>query len=308
VVERPLLVPAVVVSLDHEILVELFRHRPVLGQELLRACAGIALRGATAEKGSVDLSQVAPPEYRADSVVVLRDRNGEVVAAVIVEVQLAVDKDKLRAWPVYVAVARARLGCPVTLLVLAPDRAVARWARRPIRLGHPGYVLRPIVIGFEHVPRITDRAQARAAPELAVLSAIARPDAEVAAAARAALDLMSEEDQKLYWDYILARLSAEARQALEARMIKGYEYRSDFARKYYSQGLAKGESNGLRRAVIEIVGARLPRQLRLREELARRLRKQPEDVLVQLLTKLGKAPDKDGVRAVIDRFLERQSE
>ena len=243
--------------------------------------------------------------------VVLRDRNGEVVAAVVVEVQLAVDKDKLRAWPVYVAVARARLDCPVTLLVLAPDREVARWARRPIRLGHPGHVLRPIVIGFEQVPRVTDRAQACAAPELAVLSAIACPDAEVVAAARAALDLMSEEDQKLYWDYILARLPAEARQALEARMIKGYEYRSDFARKYYSQGLAKGLAKGRsgekRRSIIALVNARLPRQTRLRDELARALRDQPEAALVQLFDKLAKAPDKDGVRAVIERFLERQS-
>lgn len=303
------------VSLDHEILVELFRHRPVLGPKLLRACARLALRGATAEQGSIDLSQVAPPEYRADSVIVLRDRAGEVVAAVIVEVQLAVDEAKLRAWPVYVAVARARLACPVTLLVLAPDRAVARWARRPIRLGHPGYVLRPVVIGFAQVPRIIDGAQARAVPELAVLSAIAHPDAEVASAARAALDLMSAEDQKLYWDYILDRLPAEARQALEARMIKGYEYRSDFARKYYSQGLAQGLAKGRkqgrgderRRSIVALVNARLPRQTRLRDELSRALRDQPEAALVQLFDALAKAPDKDGMRAVIDRFLERQS-
>src|SRR5687767_14189229 len=93
--ERPLLVRGVVLSFTHEILVELLRQRPALGPELLRACSGIELPGATAELGSIDLSQVAPPEYRTDSVVVLRDRRRKAVAGVIVEVQLQIDQDKL---------------------------------------------------------------------------------------------------------------------------------------------------------------------------------------------------------------------
>lgn len=40
---------------------------------------------------------------------------------------------------------------PVTLLVLAPERAVARWASQRIELEHPGYVLRPIVIGYAQI-------------------------------------------------------------------------------------------------------------------------------------------------------------
>ena len=46
-------------SFLHEILVELFRQRPALAPELLRACAGIRLESATTELGSIDLSQVA---------------------------------------------------------------------------------------------------------------------------------------------------------------------------------------------------------------------------------------------------------
>jgi len=284
-------------SFLHEILVELFRQRPVLGPELLHACTGRRFAGATAATGSIDLSQVAPAEYRSDALTELRDPAGAAVAAVIVEVQLRIDEDKRRSWPLYVAAARASLGCPTTLLVLAPDPVVARWASQGIELGHPGFALRPIVIGYPQVPRICDPGTARGAPELAVLSAMAHRDLETAAAAEAALDGLPEDKQKLYWDVILSNLPALVRQTLEARMIKGYEYQSDFARKYYSQGLQEGREEGLRRAIMTLVCARFPG---LREELGSRLRGQPEARLVQLITELDKAHDEDSVRAMIE--------
>ncbi len=63
-------------SFLHEILVDLFRERPTLAAELLRVCAGIQLPGVTAELASIDLSQVAPAEYRSDALSVLRDLAG----------------------------------------------------------------------------------------------------------------------------------------------------------------------------------------------------------------------------------------
>jgi hypothetical protein len=301
-----------VLSFLHEILVELFRECPALAPELLRACAALRIEGTIAELGSIDLSQVAPTEYRSDSLTVLRDTDGVAVAAVIVEIQLQPDPDKRRTWPLYVAAARARLACPATLLVLAPDPAVARWASQPIELGHPGFALRPVVIGYPQVPHIRDPAIARAAPELAVLSAMAHPEVETAEAARAALAQLPEDKVKLYWDVILSGLPARARQVVEANMIKGYEYQSDFARKYYSQGLEQGREQGLeqgraqgreqgreeglRRAILELVGARLPA---LRDEFESLLRGQPEARLLQLITELDKVHDEDGVRAVL---------
>jgi len=303
---------AAVLSFFHELLVELFRQRPALARELLAASAGLELAGATAERGSIDLTQVAPAEYRSDAVTVIRDRRGKASAAVIVEVQLKVDRDKRYTRPLYVTAARASLRCPVLLLVLAPRRAVARWARRSIATGHPGFWLRPIVIGFGEVPRITDEAVARGAPELSVLSAIARADAEVVQAALGAVQGLPEESKKLYWDFIMARWPELARQAMEARMIKGYQYQSDFARKYISlgrkQGLEKGRAKGreegreegLRRAIVDIVGARLPG---LRDELAQRLRGRPAVLLDTIGVALGKANDEAEARAVLDRLL-----
>ena len=293
-------------SFLHEVLVDLFRERPALAAELLNLCAGIQLPGVTAELASIDLSQVAPTEYRSDALSVLRDVAGAAAAAVIAEVQLRVDADKLRTWPLYVAAARARLGCPVTLLVLAPDPAVARWASQPIELGHPHFVLWPVVIGYAQIPRICDTAAARAAPELAVLSVMAHPELETAEAASAGLPGLPEERQKLYWDLILSCLPELARRALEARMIKGYEYQSEFARKYFGQGREQlleqsreqGRLEGLRQALVEMVSARLPG---MRDEIERRLSGLPEARLIEISRELGNANDEDAMRAVLER-------
>jgi hypothetical protein len=139
-------------SFHHEILVELFRGNSELAVALLRTCAGIAVDHTRVELGSIDLSQVASTEYRADAVVILYDLADRPVAGVIVEVQRQIERDKLLTWPAYVAALRAKLACPAVLLVIAPDPAVAAWARRPIELGHPGFLLTPVVIGFDDVP------------------------------------------------------------------------------------------------------------------------------------------------------------
>ncbi|NJP24547.1 hypothetical protein FLW53_10040 [Microbispora sp. SCL1-1] len=55
---------------------------------------------------------------------------------------------------------------------MCPEASVARWCARPIELGHPGLVLKPLVAGTNEVPVITDPGQAAEDIELAVLSAI----------------------------------------------------------------------------------------------------------------------------------------
>ena len=290
--EHGLLPPHAMPSFSHELLVELFRQRPVLAVELLRDAAGIQLDSVTVERGSIDLSQVVPTEYRSDALAVLRDAAGVAVAVVVTEVQLGYDENKRRTWPVYIATARAGYRCPATLLVLAPDPAVARWAGQPIDMGHPGFVLQPVVIGYAQIPRVCEAESARAAPELAVLSVMAHRDLETAEAAEAAMARLPEDKQQLYWDVIMSALPDAIRQGLEARMLKGYEYQSDFARKYYGQG----REEGLRHAILALVCARLPE---LRDELEVRLKGRSEAELVQLITELGKAQDANGLRAAL---------
>lgn len=236
---RWLLHGCAVPSFLHELLVELFRNCAPLAPELLRCCTRIPMDmdAVRAELGSIDLSQVASPQYRADSVVELHGADGALRSAVIVEIQLGLDPDKRRSWPVYVTGLRARLGCSVVLLVLAPDPAVAQWARRPIDTGHPGFRLTPIVLEYADIPRIIDPRRACELPELAVLSTLAHRDLEVVQAALAAIARLPEDQNRLYSDAILTELPAELRKYLEDHMHK---FEAEMAARHFAQGREVG--------------------------------------------------------------------
>jgi uncharacterized membrane protein YgcG len=196
----------------HQNLAALFGERPSLAVELLRSVLGDAVpayeRITVLPEGSLDPQRVA-----CDAIVVLESK-GRVLAVILVEVQLRRDKQKRFSWPVYVAVARRAYGCPVHLLVLTTNAAVARWAEQPILLGDPQSVVTPTVIGPSRVPRITDPAVAMQAPELALLSVMAHasePDvAPVVAAALRALAEVDEGRVGVYHDLLLAALRGAA--------------------------------------------------------------------------------------------------
>lgn len=247
-------------SLAHEILVDLFKTRPALAAEILVEVLGIPLPFYTeARLTSIDITEVQPVEYRAD-VVVLLHRESDPVRVVIVEVQLARDPRKRRSWPAYVGVAHATHGCLVDLLIVAPEPVVAAWCAEPIPLGPPGFVLTPPVLCRDTVPVVTDPAEAARRPELGVLSVLAHGDGEqgaaVAAAVLPAIRGMDEDRARFYGDLVYTSLNEAARRALEAMMIKGYEYQSDFARKYVAEGEAKGEAKGEARALLAALRVR----------------------------------------------------
>ena len=130
----------------HEQLLELLRAKPALAAELLCRAAGIRIEPdmvAAARTGSQTFAQLRPPEYRADLVVELGAPRTEL--AIVVEVQLAADAEKLGSWPQYVAALWGRLRCPVWLLVVATDAGVAAWCAQAIEMG--GMRLRPVVVG-----------------------------------------------------------------------------------------------------------------------------------------------------------------
>lgn len=59
-------------SMAHEILVDLFKHRPSLGPELLTEALGVEVpRYTEATLESIDITQIRPAQYRADVVVLL---------------------------------------------------------------------------------------------------------------------------------------------------------------------------------------------------------------------------------------------
>lgn len=204
-------------SFSHEGLVRLFNDRPMLAVELLRDVLGIAVPPHRRVRiASADLTDIQPAPRYADAVVLL-DADAPVLGLVL-EVQLQIDEDKKSSWPSYLTNLRARLGCAVELLVITPDPNVARWAAEPIPIGQGA--IRPVVLGPDRIPRITDPDVALRDPELAVLSGVAHgrgPVDTAVAIAEAALGACvryADDRGLLYSDLVMAALGDAARTVL----------------------------------------------------------------------------------------------
>jgi hypothetical protein len=293
-------------SFEHEILVELFRENGQLAAELLRTVAGISVDHARVGVASIDLSQVVPTEYRADAVVILYDHNDRAVAGVIVEVQRSVDHDKERTWPAYVANLHAKLACATLLLVIAPMPTTAAWARRPIELGHPGFCLTPIVVGFDDVPWILERDAALHLPELAMLSVLAHPELLIAESALAGITQLPKDQSRLYWDVIRNALPEAIRQRMEARM-KDHQYHSELARRFYApteeeireEGREQGSVQALSTVVVAL--ARLKLGAEYEDRIAEYAAVTCERDLKELVVDLARASNAAEAHAVLKR-------
>jgi hypothetical protein len=103
------------------------------------------------------------------------------------------------------------------------------------------------VLSRTSVPVVADLGEAARRPELGVLSAMAHGESEqgttIAAAVLPAIQGLDDDRARLYYDLVYNSLHEAARRALEA-MMKGYEYQSDFAKKYVAQGRSEGRSEG----------------------------------------------------------------
>ena len=233
----------------HESHLLLFRNQPALAAELIRAVLGGPVPAyREARVISAELTDIQPAEYRADLVVQLFD--GKSVFGIVVEVQLSVDERKRFVWPAYVTNLRARLECPVCLLVVTASESVAKWAAMRVPLGGESQFV-PYVLGPSSVPEVIEPTDAHTNPELAVLSAMAHGKdddtaraARVALAAQSAVVALDADRSKLYFDLIVSSLSEAARHALKSMDAQKYEYQSDFARHYVAEGVTAGRAEG----------------------------------------------------------------
>ena len=257
----------------HEVLVALLREHPESAVTLLKRALGLDLGPEIRPRTSAEsLSEIEPAEYRADAVIELFSGDSEApVGAVVVEVQLRPDPKKRLSWPLYIAGVRARLRCPVELVVLTPSSSVASWCGEAIELDLRGRsVVRPSVVGPANLPVVTEEAEAAQQPELAVLSVIAHGHGKNGAAiGRAALKAfagLDEERAALYVDLVFLHLPQAVRTALESLMdTKEYEYQSEFAQKYVAQGeLSRAAASVL--TVLEARGLAVTPEVRARIE------------------------------------------
>jgi hypothetical protein len=98
-------------------------------------------------------------------------------------------------------------------------------------------------------------------PSPSTASALTHGDAddalEIASTALLAVDQLDAEHQRIYFDLVLAALPSALSAAVRNQMKpSGYEYRSDFARKYFGDGKAEGLVEGLQKALFAILSAR----------------------------------------------------
>jgi len=234
-------------SYIHELLLLLFRNRSGAVADLLRELDVELPEYDDVHAESSDLSNLQPAEYRADQVLFLVHGTQKVLG-VILEVQLGRDEDKPYTWPAYIANLRARHRCPVCLLVITIEDAVARWAERTLELG-PGTRCTPWVVGPSNMPVVTELKDAKENVELAVLSAIEHGQSEdillaarIASTAIVASADIDAERSRLYHDLILISLSEHAPKAFEMTMnsLFRYEYKSEPLRSLVMKGRAEG--------------------------------------------------------------------
>lgn len=277
---------------------ELFRNSSQLAQEILGSFDYLIREKMSTEPGPTDLSQVVPFMYYADYVMVARDSEQKQTRAVVVEIQRNTDPRKMWTWPAYWASARAKFECPSVLLVVALDEEVAKWARELFErdLSFPFFVMSP-----GNTPRVSDPELAQRMPALAVLSAIAHPTLEVARPATEAIRQLPSDQFRLYFDAILAELPADLRASLEIH-LQGYQYRSDFARRYVAEGRAEGLQEGLQSAVIALATAKLGELSPADEAAIRGV--SGEAALTQMISQLGQAQSAQEARALLTQAVE----
>jgi hypothetical protein len=211
------------------------------------------------ELGSTDASNVVPDEFKADMVTVIRDvATGDPLLLVIIEPQGREDKEKEFSWPAYLANLRAAHKCKsAVLIVVCWDAAEADKCRAAISMGHPGFVLVPIVIG----PR-DGRELARVGPWQTVLAgSMGAIDLGTDAGRRTVLDAIRDTASNIPVTRTLSAIilgvapNNAARAALEA-LMQTKEYKNDFFDRVEAQGMAKGEAKGKAESLMIVLEAR----------------------------------------------------
>lgn len=267
-------------SLEHQGLCKLVSEHPEVLLTLMQRELGMDVPGDVELLPAPEtIREIRYPEHHVDSAVVLRrTTGGDLVEALVTEVQRQPDAEKLWSWPIHVAGTRARLRCPTTLVVMTGDEHTARWAAEPIDLGRGQAVLRPLVIGPSQVPSELDLETARQSPELATLAVIMhgrKPGSKrlgqvAVQAVKEGLDTDTER-YSLLADLIAACLDEQALQEIEDEMeLQSTPPFSKWARKHFFEGEDKGRQEGLRRAIALVLEARrLALSLAQQERLAR---------------------------------------
>jgi hypothetical protein len=248
-------------SISHEGPIDVIRKNKDMTADLVERVTPIKLpdRGTIrVELGSTDASNVVPDQFKADMVTVIYDKaTAKPLLIVIIEPQGREDSTKRLSWPAYIANLRAAHDCErAVLIVICWDEAEADKCRKAIEMGHPGYVLVPIVIDPRSGPDL-----ANAGPWLTILSAAMRAlRLDTDASRRTVLDAIKDTSSdtpthRTLTTIILAIAPPEHRAELEA-LMQTAEYKSDFLDRIEARGEARGKVRGEAEALLVVFQSR----------------------------------------------------
>jgi hypothetical protein len=216
-----------VLSVLHEAIIELYRGKPRPLVAALRApgasCAALLanLDEKRAYVADPSFSQLVSTAWSCDLAIEVPGDDGHPPGAILVEVQLEIDRRKALTWPMYVHLQRARLdGGPVCLVVITDSDRVARWAEATLREWFTS-AMGWHVIGPSNAPHVDDRL-VRREPELAVLSALLRAnqvDVDEARLALQACSTLSPKPGKLLQAVLRSQLDPAILQTLDTNML-----------------------------------------------------------------------------------------
>jgi hypothetical protein len=262
-------------SLEHQKLTRLLVENPELLLDLVRRNEGIRFPGELELIPGPETVRALGSERIADGSVLLRHRGTGGLETIVVEVQLRKDREKRKAWAIYVAGTWARLGGAVMLVIVATSRRVARWAATPIDLGHGLAVIRPLVIGPDHIAAEMSLDDGRAWPERLALSVLVHGDKTgslqlARTAVTIARELLALDDHRsmVLADLLVRFLNERVRRIVEAEMkIEPEVYCTEWGKAYgrmraqalaegHSAGMVEGHSAGLAQAVLAVLECR----------------------------------------------------
>lgn len=230
-------------SITHEGPIEIIRQHPKLTTELVRHATGIEIPGddeVEVTLGSTDASNVVPAEFTADMVTLVTDKaTSKPLLLIVVEPQ-GRSGEKTFSWPAYLANLRRAHQCKnAVLIVICWNEAEAEKCRQAIPMGHPGFVLAPIVVGPRSAPDLDG-----ASPWLIILCAaigaihLGTDDARRTVLSAITATGSNTTDTRKLATIIMAAASEAARLELEGLMLTA-EYKSDFFDRIEAQGEAR---------------------------------------------------------------------
>lgn len=245
-------------KIPHEALHHIFRKQPELFTRTMRRVLGKDYPDIVeVAELNCDLTEIQAIDRQADTLLLARTSEGDEI--LLIEPQTKIAKEKIRCWAWYVAYLENKYQLPVTLLIVTPTVATAKWARGSMELGpsgRPTLRLLPHVLGPDNVELITDVEQAEEDVIFAVFSTLThRLDADVEKALRPLAEALKslELETAAYWaEYVEGGLDGCARQ-LWKDIIVDMKYVSEQRRLGIDQGRVEGRVEGRFELAVEML-------------------------------------------------------